>query len=134
MPASFPKKTYQKKKHQKSRSCCFIFDTASKMKINRTACHTVPCLLFTSFVLEGDDFGYLVFSMVLGWESQRKKTQVHQPGSYNRNPPMPIWIHTTPCQYVRSTPHPLTVTTRIITFLVGNPYKPSFATGILGGG
>ena len=30
--------------------------------------------------------------------------------------------------YLRSTPHPLTVTTRIITFLVGNPYKPSFAT------
>ncbi len=26
------------------------------------------------------------------------------------------------------TPHPVTVTTRIITFLVGNPYKPSFAT------
>ena len=32
------------------------------------------------------------------------------------------------CLYVRSTPHPVTVTTRIITFLVGNPYKPSFAT------
>ena len=30
--------------------------------------------------------------------------------------------------YLRSTPHPVTVTTRIITFLVGNPYKPSFAT------
>ena len=30
--------------------------------------------------------------------------------------------------WVRSTPHPVTVTTRIITFLVGNPYKPSFAT------
>ena len=30
--------------------------------------------------------------------------------------------------FVRSTPHPVTVTTRIITFLVGNPYKPSFAT------
>ena len=30
--------------------------------------------------------------------------------------------------YIRSTPHPLTVTTRIITFLVGNPYKASFAT------
>ena len=30
--------------------------------------------------------------------------------------------------YTRSTPHPVTVTTRIITFLVGNPYKPSFAT------
>ncbi len=29
---------------------------------------------------------------------------------------------------VRSTPHPVTVTTRIVTFLVGNPYKPSFAT------
>ena len=31
-------------------------------------------------------------------------------------------------EYVRSTPHPVTVTTRIITFLVGNPYKPPFAT------
>ena len=31
-------------------------------------------------------------------------------------------------RYLRSTPHPVTVTTRIITFLVGNPYKPSFAT------
>ena len=31
-------------------------------------------------------------------------------------------------KYLRSTPHPVTVTTRIITFLVGNPYKPSFAT------
>ena len=30
--------------------------------------------------------------------------------------------------YTRSTPHPVTVTTRIITYLVGNPYKPSFAT------
>ena len=30
--------------------------------------------------------------------------------------------------YIRSTPHPVTVTTRIITFLVRNPYKPSFAT------
>ena len=30
--------------------------------------------------------------------------------------------------YVRSTPHPVTVAKRIITFLVGNPYKPSFAT------
>ena len=30
--------------------------------------------------------------------------------------------------YFRSTPRPVTVTTRIITYLVGNPYKPSFAT------
>ena len=29
---------------------------------------------------------------------------------------------------LRSTPHPVTVTTRIIPFLVGNPYKPSFVT------
>ena len=37
---------------------------------------------------------------------------------------------------LRSTPHPVTVTTRIITFLVGDPYKPSFATvtELLGGG
>ena len=31
-------------------------------------------------------------------------------------------------------PLPVTVTTRIVTFLVGDSYKPSFATGILGGG
>ena len=31
-------------------------------------------------------------------------------------------------------PLPVTVTTRIIRFFVGDPYKPSFATGILGGG
>ena len=30
--------------------------------------------------------------------------------------------------YVGTTPHPVTVTTRIITFLIGNPYKPSFVT------
>ena len=30
--------------------------------------------------------------------------------------------------YIGTTPHPVTVTTRIITFLVVNPYKPSFAT------
>ncbi len=30
--------------------------------------------------------------------------------------------------YLGTTPHPVTVTTRIITFLIGNPYKPSFAT------
>ena len=30
--------------------------------------------------------------------------------------------------YIGCGPHPVTVTTRIITFLVGNPYKPSFVT------
>ena len=30
--------------------------------------------------------------------------------------------------YIGLSPLPVTVTTRIITFLVGNPYKPSFAT------
>ena len=30
--------------------------------------------------------------------------------------------------YVGLSPFPVTVTTRIITFLVGDPYKPSFAT------
>ena len=30
--------------------------------------------------------------------------------------------------YLGSTPHPVTVTTRIITCLIGNPYKPSFVT------
>ncbi len=30
--------------------------------------------------------------------------------------------------YVGTTPHPVTVTTRISPFLVGNPYKPSFVT------
>ena len=27
-----------------------------------------------------------------------------------------------------TTPHPVTVTTRTITFLIGNPFKPSFVT------
>ena len=30
--------------------------------------------------------------------------------------------------YFGTTPRPVTVTTRIITFLIGNPYKPSFVT------
>ena len=30
--------------------------------------------------------------------------------------------------YIGLSPLPVTVTTRIITFLVGDPYKPSFAT------
>ena len=30
--------------------------------------------------------------------------------------------------YLGTTPHPVTVTTRIIMFLVGDPYKPSFVT------
>ena len=30
--------------------------------------------------------------------------------------------------YIGTTPHPPTVTTRIIPFLVGNQYKPSFVT------
>ena len=32
--------------------------------------------------------------------------------------------------YLGLSPLPVTVTTRIITFLVGDPYKPSFATVI----
>ena len=38
-----------------------------------------------------------------------------------------VWTSVTEL-YLRSTPHPVTVTTRIITFLVGKPYKPPFAT------
>ena len=36
------------------------------------------------------------------------------------------WYHAT--VYFGLSPLPVTVTTRIITFLVGNPYKPSFVT------
>ena len=32
------------------------------------------------------------------------------------------------CIYIGTTPHPVRVTTRTITFLVGDPYKPSFVT------
>ena len=31
-------------------------------------------------------------------------------------------------KYLGTTPHPVTATTRITPFLVGNPYKPSFVT------
>ena len=34
--------------------------------------------------------------------------------------------------YCGSIHHPVAVTTRNITFLVGNPFKPSFVAGILG--
>ena len=36
--------------------------------------------------------------------------------------------------YIGTIPHPVTVTTRIIPFLVGNPYKPSFVTVTAVGG
>ena len=36
--------------------------------------------------------------------------------------------------FIRTTLHPVTVNTRIIASLVGNLYKPSFVTDILGGG
>ena len=36
--------------------------------------------------------------------------------------------------YLRSTPHPVTVTTRIITFLVGNPELNLHLSLLLGGG
>ena len=36
--------------------------------------------------------------------------------------------------YIRSTPHPVTVTTRIITFLVGNPNLNLYLPQLLGGG
>ncbi len=42
------------------------------------------------------------------------------------------WQRTIP--FIGCGPLSVTVTTRIITFLVGDPYKPSFPTGILGGG
>ena len=41
------------------------------------------------------------------------------------NGPNICWVHGT---YLGTTPHPVTVTTRIIPFLIGNPYKPSFVT------
>ena len=43
------------------------------------------------------------------------------------NPSPFFWVGIS-SKSIRSTPHPVTVTTRIIAFLVGNPYKPSFAT------
>ena len=75
------------------------------------------------------------------------KTHRNQPnlGQYTINPMDPSWV----CEYfimpsfggcwdfctwwVGLSPFPVRVTTRIITFLVGNPYKPSFPL-LLGGG
>ena len=42
--------------------------------------------------------------------------------TYEILPSSKFWI------YLGTTPHPVTVTTRIMQFLVGNPYKPSFVT------
>ena len=74
-------------------------------------CHDYPfpplcfCLLFS---------GLQCTHCTLQWRRQREKKKVSLTNHLLR--------------WVRSTPHPVTVTTRNITFLVGNPYKPSFAT------
>ena len=39
-----------------------------------------------------------------------------------------IYIYSYIYIFIGLSPHPVTVTTRIIIFLVGDPYKPSFAT------
>ena len=39
-----------------------------------------------------------------------------------------VYVHSILLYYLGLPPHPVTVTTRIITFLIGNPYKPSFVT------
>ena len=44
-----------------------------------------------------------------------------------------IWVFPNKWWYLGLSPLPVIVTTRIITFLVGNPYKPSFPL-LLGGG
>ena len=54
-------------------------------------------------------------------EAGKRKRAELEGGKSDEEESMTLW-------YFRSTPHPVTVTTRIITFLVGNPYKPSFAT------
>ena len=48
--------------------------------------------------------------------------------SYSRPPPNKKRITSHNIIYIGLSPLPVTVTTRIITFLVGDPYKPSFAT------
>ena len=51
---------------------------------------------------------------------------LHKPGSFLLKRSL-LWVN------VGLSPLPVRVTTRIITFLVGNPYKPSFPL-LLGGG
>ena len=73
-------------------------------------------------------------SAVLGGSSQLDPVVIYIYSNYgDPNSPQCLGVYN-PFQmaihglYIRSTPHPVTVTTRIITYLVGNPYKPSFAT------
>ena len=58
---------------------------------------------------------------------------IHNPWDWN----ICFYLHIVDCYgkgkqtYLGFTPHPATVTTRIIIFWVGDPYKPLFGTGIL---
>ena len=58
----------------------------------------------------------------LGWDLLLK--MLHNPGG---DEPA-SWVGGRPKLYFGLSPLPVTVTTRIIAFLVGDPYKPSFAT------
>ena len=59
------------------------------------------------------------------WYFQKLGTKC-QPWNRRKNNWRNIYLKT--CIYIGPTPHAVTVTTRIITFLIGNPYKPSFVT------
>ena len=75
------------------------------------------------------------------WRDCQKSDLRENHGNFNKNPPKSTKIHkikwhsnhmmmmvSIDARWFRSTPHPATVTTRIITFLVGNPWKPLFVT------
>ncbi len=78
--------------------------------------HSVFCseMWNTSWFVLAGSLGSSGYRPSLGWERCRWMKKTWLVGLYRG------WL--------RSTPHPVTVTTRIITFLVGNPYKHSFAT------
>ena len=70
------------------------------LELSQTAfiSHGIPCLLTKNTILS-DLFSS---SCPMTWEGGL------------------FWV------YIGTTPHPVTVTTRIITFLIGDPYEPSF--------
>ena len=84
--------------------------------------HEIPDVLFNRFFFSLSQMPYVLYGWFLPtWKVKKWPHSGRNVDKYF-HPMEHLGV------YFRSTPHPITVTTRIITFLVGNPYKPSFAT------
>ena len=93
--------------------------------VNFRGCNDIYSMLHESANVSGSirSCRNFFFQGLLSCKNEWFFKDVSRVGSSSRKVNPHIWF-----VWFRSTPHPVTVTTRIITFLIGNPYKPSFVT------